>query len=310
MGQASANLATSSSSSSSSSSTHQRQHQQQSQAQTQTQAQTQAQAQAQLLIEATLQHEAIVNGAMDYQAAMRAVYLMANISSGANPQCVRLALQRQTQTQTLTQTQGLGQGQGKGQGKGKGQRGDSTDCIFPQHLAPTIRTPLFAKQPKYDQWQIWHVVGKPSNSTLINEFGSSLLSQLRTHLLANPRHAAFVDSCTHHCTSCSSPGEDSWNGESIRSTSPGVRSSANGMTASDLFQKWLARERRLQSLGLGLGLGVGLGAGAGAGAGVGPGESSSGLARQSKGAAAEAEGGVFAMQDRPYPCSACCLCHA
>ena len=37
--------------------------------------------------------EAIVNGNMDYQSAMREVYRFMNISSGANPRCIKFALQ-------------------------------------------------------------------------------------------------------------------------------------------------------------------------------------------------------------------------
>lgn len=38
-------------------------------------------------------NEAIVNGNMDYQAAMRDVYRFMNISSGANPRCIKFAMQ-------------------------------------------------------------------------------------------------------------------------------------------------------------------------------------------------------------------------
>lgn len=155
----------------------------------------------------------------------------------------------------------------------------STDCIFAEHLAPVIQTPLFTKQPKYDQWQIWHVVGKPNNVSLVNSFGSDLVARLKSRLLGNPRHGAFIDSCTHHCTSCSSPGEDSWNGDAIRSTGAS-RSLKDGWTASDTFDHWLAKERRTQF-------------------------SSEGSA------VADADKGVvFAMQDRQYPCTDCCKCHA
>ena len=94
-------------------------------------------------------HEAIINGNMDFQNAMRSVFRFMNISAGANPQCV-----------AALRTAGR----------------PTSDCFFPQHLAPFVRTPLFAKQPKFDQWQIWHVVGKANNATL---GGSSLLLRAR-----------------------------------------------------------------------------------------------------------------------------------
>lgn len=84
-------------------------------------------------------HEAIIGGNMDFQGAMRNVFRFMNVSAGAHPQCVGAV----------------------------GAAGRPTsDCFFPQHLAPFVRTPLFAKQPKFDQWQIWHVVGKPNNASL------------------------------------------------------------------------------------------------------------------------------------------------
>ena len=226
-------------------------------------------------------HEALINGVMDYQGAMREVYRFMNISSGTNPRCVKFALQSD---------------------ENLGRRRESTNCIFPQHLSPVIRTPLFAKQPKYDQWQIWHVVGKPNNSSLVNNFGSLLLSQLQSRLLTNPRHGAFVDSCTHHCTSCSSPGEDSWHGDTIRSTGA-TRSTAHGLTASDTFEAWLQRERRIQQ-----GQGGAVGA-------VVPGAAAGGVAGGAtpgavSGAKWTDDEAVFAIQDRLYPCSECCRCHA
>lgn len=99
-----------------------------------------------------------------------------------------------------------------------------------------------------------------------------------------------MDSCTHHCTSCSSPGEDSWHGDSIRSTGPSRggllgAAAAAGLTASDAFERWYLRERQGQVAGVGGAAGIVGGAG---------GEG----------------GGLLVAQDRQYPCSDCCRCHA
>ena len=208
---------------------------------------------------------------MDYQAAMRGVYRFMNISAGSNPRCIKYALQNE---------------------ENQLRRRDSTDCIFPQNLAPVLQTPLFARQPKYDQWQIWHVIGKPNNVSAVNAFGSTLLHQLKSRLLSNPRHGAFVDSCTHHCTSCSSPGEDTWHGDTVRSTGA-TRSTAHGLTASDTFARWLAREEAVHRQAQAQVQGQAPPAGHSAASG-----------------ASGEEAAVFAMQDHLYPCSECCLCHA
>jgi hypothetical protein len=93
---------------------------------------------------------------------------------------------------------------------------------------------LLYYQPKYDQWQIWHVVGKPYNNSVINEYGNRLVGLMGDRLLQNNKHGAFVDACTHHCTSCSASGEDSWNGENVKSTT-------EKLTPSEAFAKWYDR---------------------------------------------------------------------
>jgi hypothetical protein len=69
---------------------------------------------------------------------------------------------------------------------------------------------------------------------VINEYGNRLLGLLGDRLLQNTKHGAFVDACTHHCTSCSASGEDSWNGENVKSTT-------EKLTPSEAFAKWYDR---------------------------------------------------------------------
>lgn len=186
--------------------------------------------------------EAIIHGIMNYGAAMRNVFKFQGIRAGANPKCIENA-------QRLER--------------------DEADCIFAQNLAPHIETPLFALQPRFDQWQIWHVIGKPYNVSVVNEFGTTLLSLLKERLLESHtkafKHGAFVDSCTHHCTSCSAPGEDSWSGINIKSTHQKI----NEATA---FSRWYTDSHNTLN------------------------DHTTTL--------------HYYIQEAPYPCNDCCLCHA
>ena len=51
------------------------------------------------------------------------------------------------------------------------------------------------------------------------------------------KHGAFVDACTHHCTSCSVVGEDSWHGKNVKSTGE------IQLTPSEAFTKWYERNK-------------------------------------------------------------------
>lgn len=118
--------------------------------------------------------EAIIDGRMDYSRCMKNLFLFANMSAGAHPKCLA-AYANQPEM-----------------------------CVFAENLIPHIETPLFALQPQHDHWQIWHIVGKPFDYPLINEFGKSLTTKLREVLLSRKHNGALIDSCIHHCTKCSS----------------------------------------------------------------------------------------------------------
>jgi len=71
------------------------------------------------------------------------------------------------------------------------------NCLFAEHLAPFIKTPIFVMQARYDSWQQAHVLA--SNSVpAVQSYGNTLLARLRASVLAQPKNAAFVDSCSHH----------------------------------------------------------------------------------------------------------------
>eukprot|EP01052_Picozoa_sp_SAG31_P020143 SAG31_NODE_1502_length_8080_cov_131.725849_1_plen_347_part_00 len=73
-------------------------------------------------------------------------------------------------------------------------------CLMAEHMAPFIRTPLFALQAKFDSWQKSSICGTDCD-TIVGEqaYGDSLLSKLQVTVLAKPDNGAFVDSCLHHC---------------------------------------------------------------------------------------------------------------
>ncbi len=94
------------------------------------------------------------------------------------------------------------------------------------------------------------MLSKAFTATQVNKFGADLRMSLQKALLysqdqqgGNPGHGAFVESCAHHCTSCSESSEDSWNGRRIVSTDLWVgggseqwlRQDMNGATA---FAHW------------------------------------------------------------------------
>lgn len=67
---------------------------------------------------------------------------------------------------------------------------------------------------------------------MINEIGRNITEALVTRLQGtHPYHGVFIDSCAHHCTGCSNPQENSWNGQHIVSTKESV-------TPATAFERW------------------------------------------------------------------------
>jgi len=95
---------------------------------------------------------------------------------------------------------------------------DKRACLFAEHIAPFLSTPFFALQARYDTWQIANELG--TNATVaVRTYGDALMTRLNSTLLANPKNAAFVDSCAHHCGAY----------DSIE---------VNGINAANAFYRW------------------------------------------------------------------------
>ena len=84
---------------------------------------------------------------------------------------------------------------------------DSTDaynCVFAQNIAPYVDLPLFALNSRFDAWQTSNILGS-TNATLINEFGANFTDIINANFFEkndasnNNGHAAYIDSCHHHC---------------------------------------------------------------------------------------------------------------
>jgi hypothetical protein len=78
---------------------------------------------------------------------------------------------------------------------------DPGACIFAEHVSATLRTPTFALQGKYDEWQVRNIAGivQTNDTAGINAYGSILSQRIGDNLLNQPQHGAFLDSCYHHC---------------------------------------------------------------------------------------------------------------
>jgi hypothetical protein len=127
-----------------------------------------------------------------YQSGMQWLFYQMNSTSGVNERCI--SAHQSTH--------------------------DTQKCIFAQHTAPHIQTPIFPLQAEYDSWQIGNDLGVPtSNVATINEWGKNLTTIFQQTVLNRPQNSAFLDSCLHHC------GE--W--QSIR---------IDGTLSAQAFQQW------------------------------------------------------------------------
>eukprot|EP01032_Pedospumella_encystans_P021764 gene21764-24680_t len=128
---------------------------------------------------------------MDYATCMRDLFNFMNLSGGVNQGCIR--------------KQQLLQGR-----QANHSFGVESNCVFAANLAPHIKTPMFLLQPQYDYWQILHIFSQAYTAPEVNAYGRNLVSQLKVSLFheAHPGHGVFIDSCAHHCTSCSDETEN------------------------------------------------------------------------------------------------------
>jgi len=107
----------------------------------------------------------------NYHDGLRWVYSVMNATSGVNQACI--AAHKPT--------------------------GDDWMCMFAEHTAPHISTPIFALQSKYDKWQAGHVLGQ-NTIPLMNAMGRNITGRLEQNLInSSPVHGAFLDGCYHHC---------------------------------------------------------------------------------------------------------------
>jgi hypothetical protein len=102
-------------------------------------------------------------------------------------------------------------------------------CMFAEHAAKYVTSPIFMMQSVYDQWQIDNVLGSRSER-LINSFGANLTSRAVGSLVAPGRpNGIFLDSCYHHCWA--------WN-----------RFRIGGYTQAMAFQAWFEKRHATQSM--------------------------------------------------------------
>mmetsp|Transcript_59266 Transcript_59266/g.173343 ORF Transcript_59266/g.173343 Transcript_59266/m.173343 type:complete len:164 (-) Transcript_59266:141-632(-) len=75
---------------------------------------------------------------------------------------------------------------------------DVATCMFAEHSAAFIKTPLFALQSVVDSWQLANELGLKSAES-INEYREATASRMLTAFGDRLDRGGFVDSCVHHC---------------------------------------------------------------------------------------------------------------
>ena len=113
---------------------------------------------------------------LDYAYALKYVFKMMNMVNGINPDCLQ----------------------------DNREDNGGNKCMFGETVGKYVQTPMFILQSKYDSWQIQHVTGKKKDVEAINKLGSILQSSIENIVNKSySRHGAHVDSCVHHCSTCS-----------------------------------------------------------------------------------------------------------
>jgi len=90
-------------------------------------------------------------------------------------------------------------------------------CIFAEHTAPFVKTPLFGLQSEYDSWQTANILGS-TDAGEINTYGNLIMTRFKSSVLSNPNNGVFLDSCYHHCH--------------------GWELLINGENVAEVFQRW------------------------------------------------------------------------
>lgn len=118
-----------------------------------------------------------------YHAQMSWVFLAQNASSGVDASCV--------EAHTATD--------------------DTWMCMFAEHTAEHISTPLFPLQSKYDSWQLGgNILYWGASDDERTAYGTELTNRFMNTVLANKQNGAFLDACYHHCGDYDSIGIDNF----------------------------------------------------------------------------------------------------
>jgi len=125
-----------------------------------------------------------------YHSNMMWVFNQMNSTSGVNADCIRAFAPSKTEW----------------------------SCIFAEHTAPFIRTPIFPLQSVYDSWQVGNDLGS-NDPAQINAYGNAVTQLVTKGVLSRPANSVFLDSCEHHC--------GNWNNMMI-----------NGQSQATAFKLW------------------------------------------------------------------------
>jgi len=108
-----------------------------------------------------------ING--DYHCGLKWTFTIQNATAGINQDCIAA------------------------------HNGQEWKCMFAEHSAEHIHSPIFAMQSQYDSWQTGHVQGNGGDAKT-QEMGNNITARIQSMLMArNKESGAFLDSCHHHC---------------------------------------------------------------------------------------------------------------
>jgi hypothetical protein len=75
-------------------------------------------------------------------------------------------------------------------------RGTANLCMFAEHTAPFVHTPLFVLQSEYDSWQRYFVIDTMGEA---QHLGDNITSRLIANTIApHPDNGAFISACGYH----------------------------------------------------------------------------------------------------------------
>ena len=75
-------------------------------------------------------------------------------------------------------------------------RGTASLCMFAEHTAPFIHTPLFALQSQYDSWQRYFVLDTSAED---QHLGDNITARLMANSIGpHPENGAFLSACGYH----------------------------------------------------------------------------------------------------------------